>query len=83
MLIVVYVMVMKVIETTASGFEEIITKGNLYVDKTEYFYDLITGPKMVFFSRPRRFGKSMTVSTLKAIFEGLILIHMKEILINT
>ena len=43
----------------------------LYVDKTEYLWKLVSHPKsMFFFSRPRRFGKSLTLSTLKAIFQG-------------
>ncbi len=47
-------------------------EGNfLYVDKTECLWKLISNPKsMFFFSRPRRFGKSLTLSTLKAIFQG-------------
>ena len=43
----------------------------LYVDKTEFLWKLVSHPKsMFFFSRPRRFGKSLTLSTLKAIFQG-------------
>lgn len=43
----------------------------LYVDKTEFLWKLVSHPKSIFFfSRPRRFGKSLTLSTLKAIFQG-------------
>jgi hypothetical protein len=42
----------------------------LYVDKTKYAYDLITGGRRFFLSRPRRFGKSLFVSTLKEILSG-------------
>ncbi len=42
----------------------------VYVDKTKYAYDLITSGVYYFLSRPRRFGKSLFLSTLKAIFEG-------------
>ena len=42
----------------------------LYVDKTQYFYRLITEGFYYFLSRPRRFGKSLTISTLEAIFQG-------------
>ena len=42
----------------------------IYVDKTEYAYDLIKQPGRFFLSRPRRFGKSLFVDTLKEIFEG-------------
>ena len=42
----------------------------IYVDKTEYAYNLIKQPGRFFLSRPRRFGKSLFVDTLKEIFEG-------------
>lgn len=48
---------------------EIINGGYLYIDKTEYIYKLFDG-KFYFLSRPRRFGKSLLVSTLKEIFNG-------------
>ena len=52
-------------------FENFQEYNGLYVDKTEYLYKLITcGKRLFFFSRPRRFGKSLTLSTLKAIFQG-------------
>ena len=53
------------------SFEDLIQGKFLYVDKTEYIWQLIKPAKeMYFLSRPRRFGKSLTVSTLKAVFEG-------------
>ncbi|MDD3162763.1 MAG: ATP-binding protein, partial [Sphaerochaetaceae bacterium] len=61
---------MKVIDPTISSFESLIAGNRLYVDKTAYIYKLVTGPRMVLFSRPRRFGKSLTVSTLDALFRG-------------
>jgi hypothetical protein len=51
-------------------FEEIIREGYIYVDKTKHFVDLIDRGKVYFLSRPRRFGKSLTVSTFDAIFSG-------------
>ena len=42
----------------------------IYVDKSEYAYNLIKQPGRFFLSRPRRFGKSLFVDTLKEIFEG-------------
>ncbi len=52
-------------------FSEVIEKGYLYIDKTSQIFDLVSyGSKYVFLSRPRRFGKSMLVSTLKSYFEG-------------
>ena len=53
------------------NFEDLIKGNFLYVDKTEYIWNLIRPAKGFYFlSRPRRFGKSLLVSTLKAIFEG-------------
>ena len=51
-------------------FEKLITNGYLYIDKTEYIYNLIKSGAPYFLSRPRRFGKSLLVSTLKAYWEG-------------
>lgn len=42
----------------------------LYVDKTAYVYRMVTGGKYFFLGRPRRFGKSLLVSTLQSYFEG-------------
>lgn len=51
-------------------FEKLISEGYTYVDKTEIIYKLITQGAPYFLSRPRRFGKSLLVSTLHAIFSG-------------
>ena len=51
-------------------FESIINGGYTYVDKTALIYRLVTEGKIYFLSRPRRFGKSLLVSTLKAYFRG-------------
>ena len=62
---------MKDITSYVYSFEELIQGNFLYVDKTEYVWQLIRPSSAGYFlSRPRRFGKSLTVSTLKAIFEG-------------
>jgi hypothetical protein len=54
-----------------STFEKIRNENYLYIDKTKEAYDLIEGSGQYFFlSRPRRFGKSLFVDTLKNIFEG-------------
>lgn len=42
----------------------------LYIDKTGLVFDLVNGSKYVFLTRPRRFGKSLLLSTIKAYFEG-------------
>ena len=52
------------------SFESIRKDGYIYVDKTAYIYKMITEGKPYFLSRPRRFGKSLLVSTLAAVFEG-------------
>jgi hypothetical protein len=51
-------------------FESLRNDGYLYVDKTAYVYQLITTNRYYFLSRPRRFGKSMLISTLHAYFDG-------------
>ncbi len=52
-------------------FEEIRKLDNLYIDKTEYIYRMThTSGKYFFLSRPRRFGKSLLVSTFQSYFEG-------------
>ena len=52
------------------SFEHIREDGYVYVDKTDLIYNLVTQGKIYFLSRPRRFGKSLLVSTLKAYFQG-------------
>lgn len=47
------------------SFEKIITEGYLYIDKTQMIYDMVENGKIYFLSRPRRFGKSLLVSTLE------------------
>lgn len=51
-------------------FSDIIQGGYVYVDKTEIIYNLISSGKFFFLSRPRRFGKSLMISTIQAYFEG-------------
>ncbi len=53
-----------------SDFEALRKEGYLYIDKTESIYNLITTGKYYFLSRPRRFGKSLLLSTLYNIFRG-------------
>ena len=52
-------------------FSEIRMNDNLYIDKTAYIYHMANSDgKFIFLSRPRRFGKSLLVSTLQSYFEG-------------
>lgn len=52
------------------SFEKLRKDGYMYVDKTQLVYKMITEGVPYFLSRPRRFGKSLLISTLQAVFEG-------------
>ncbi len=52
------------------SFDQIISEGYIYIDKTKLIYDLVQNGKIYFLSRPRRFGKSLLVSTLECYFQG-------------
>ena len=51
-------------------FKNVIEGNYVYVDKTNLIYELVHENKYCFLSRPRRFGKSLLVTTLQAYFEG-------------
>ena len=59
---------MKKIGNTGS-FKNFYLNDQIYVDKTEYIYNLINNEARVFISRPRRFGKSLTLDTIATLFE--------------
>ncbi|SEN33101.1 PD-(D/E)XK nuclease superfamily protein [bacterium A37T11] len=62
---------MKNLPVGQQDFENLKTDDCLYVDKTAYIHKMLTsGVRSYFLSRPRRFGKSLLLSTVKAIFEG-------------
>ena len=62
---------MKNLTTSIYTFEDLIGGNFLYVDKTEKLWQLLEPSKGIYFlSRPRRFGKSLTLSTLKAVFQN-------------
>ena len=63
---------MEKVATDIYTFSELRTNGFTYVDKTEILYAMACGEsgKQFFIARPRRFGKSLAVSTLKSLFEG-------------
>lgn len=61
---------MQDLPTSLQYFPRIINLNYLYVDKTKYAHDLIIKEKSFFLARPRRFGKSLFVSTLKEILKG-------------
>ncbi len=52
------------------SFEQLRKDGFLYMDKTPYIEKIISGSKYFFLGRPRRFGKSLFLSTLRCFFEG-------------
>ena len=52
------------------NFEDLRSRGYIYVDKTLLLYNLVQTGKYYFLSRPRRFGKSLMISTLEAYFLG-------------
>ena len=63
---------MKPIATDTNDFPRLRRENCIYVDKTEYVHRLVSQPgsRLFFMSRPRRFGKSLTLSVLKALFSG-------------
>ena len=63
---------MKPINTSIYDFPRLIEGGYVYVDKTDRLYELAKpGADMLYYlPRPRRFGKSLMISTLKALFQG-------------
>ena len=52
------------------NFEKLRKDGYVYVDKTAWVHPLVTTGSYYFLSRPRRFGKSLLISTLEAYFLG-------------
>lgn len=74
-----------ILPTSRASFEHIREEGLLYIDKTRQILTLLSKGDYLFLSRPRRFGKSLLVSTLdalfknkKALFEGLYIYHKWE-----
>jgi len=62
--------VMRKMPIGIQDFENLVKDGYVYVDKTERIHQLVTTGKYYFLSRPRRFGKSLLISTLEALFLG-------------
>ena len=67
------------------NFEKIRNEGYYYVDKTALIYRLVKTGSYYFLSRPRRFGKSLLISTLEAyflgkkeLFEGLAMAQLEK-----
>jgi hypothetical protein len=60
----------KILPTGRQNFRELHDDNCIYVDKTQHIYRLCTQGKQYFLSRPRRFGKSLLLSTLEELFKG-------------
>jgi len=69
---------MKKIAIWIQDYKEFITSWAYYVDKTKTIYNLLTTNKYYFLSRPRRFGKSLTLSLMKYLF-----LWEKDLFVNT
>ncbi|MDR3187765.1 MAG: AAA family ATPase, partial [Prevotellaceae bacterium] len=61
---------MKNLPIGIQSFEDLRSNDYLYVDKTAAIHRIITTGKVYFLSRPRRFGKSLLISTMEAVFTG-------------
>jgi hypothetical protein len=61
---------MKGLPIGTQSFEILRNSGYIYVDKTEIIHRIVTKGRVYFLSRPRRFGKSLLISTLDALFQG-------------
>ena len=60
----------KILPTSRQNFRDLREDNCIYVDKTQHIYKLCTEGKMYFLSRPRRFGKSLLLSTMEELFKG-------------
>ena len=58
------------LQLIAYDFDGVMTNNCVYIDKTALIYQLTHTDKVYFLSRPRRFGKSLLISTLEAYFSG-------------
>jgi hypothetical protein len=61
---------MKKLPIGIQSFENLREDDYLYIDKTETIYNLVSSGRVYFLSRPRRFGKSLLISTMEALFSG-------------
>ena len=68
---------MKKIGNTGS-FNNFYLNNQIYVDKTEYIYNLLSNESRIFISRPRRFGKSLTLDTIATLFESGVEPYFKD-----
>ncbi|WP_050899152.1 MULTISPECIES: AAA family ATPase [Marinitoga] len=69
---------MKKLPVGIEDYKEIITGDYIYVDKTKYILEMVYSGIPTFLSRPRRFGKSLTVSTLYYLFKIILFIQRRK-----
>ena len=60
----------RILPIGVQSFDVMRSDDFVYIDKTQYLYNLVTSGRVYFLSRPRRFGKSLFLSILAAYFEG-------------
>jgi hypothetical protein len=63
-------MTKQILSLGRQSFRDLRESNCIYVDKTQHIYNIVMQSKMYFLSRPRRFGKSLILSTLKELFKG-------------
>ena len=63
-------MIDKIYPIGVQNFESLRKDGYYYIDKTELIYKIVSEGRYYFLSRPRRFGKSLLLSTIHAYFDG-------------
>ncbi len=61
---------MKKLPIGISDFKKLIENNYIYVDKTKYIYEILNNGGYIFLSRPRRFGKSLLLSTIEYLYQG-------------
>ncbi|MDR1084164.1 MAG: ATP-binding protein [Deltaproteobacteria bacterium] len=61
---------MKLLPSSNPDFSSLINSNRIYVDKSQYIYNLISADDLYFLSRPRRFGKTLLTDTLDCLFKG-------------
>ena len=64
-------MKLKKLPVGIQNIRKILENDYLYIDKTQYIYNLITNNSYIFLSRPRRFGKSLLLDTIAEIFKAI------------
>ena len=64
--------------SNSGSFTDFYNNNRIYIDKTETIYNLLMTHDKVFISRPRRFGKSLTLNTIATLFEKGVEPYFKD-----